>query len=45
MWVEPDSNIAGGEALVRQILYGKRFFQQEFNQEMKILMGAGYIRL
>ncbi|QGQ95306.1 alpha-mannosidase [Paenibacillus psychroresistens] len=37
MWVEPDSNIAGGEALVRQILYGKRFFQQEFNQEMKIL--------
>jgi alpha-mannosidase len=37
MWVEPDSNIAGGEALVRQILYGKRFFLKEFNQEMKIL--------
>ncbi|NRF92050.1 alpha-mannosidase [Paenibacillus frigoriresistens] len=37
MWVEPDSNIAGGEALVRQILLGKRFFQQEFGQDMKML--------
>ncbi|WP_435165075.1 alpha-mannosidase [Paenibacillus glycanilyticus] len=37
MWVEPDTNISGGEALVRQILYGKRFFQQEFGQEMKVL--------
>ncbi len=37
MWVEPDSNIAGGEALVRQVLYGKRFFQQEFGKDMKIL--------
>lgn len=37
MWVEPDTNIAGGEALVRQILYGKRFFEQEFGQEMKVL--------
>ncbi|MDO3413364.1 glycoside hydrolase family 38 C-terminal domain-containing protein [Saccharibacillus sp. CPCC 101409] len=37
MWVEPDANISGGEALVRQILYGKRFFQAEFGQEMKSL--------
>lgn len=37
MWVEPDTNISGGEALVRQILYGKRYFQQEFGQEMKVL--------
>ncbi|WP_244917101.1 alpha-mannosidase [Paenibacillus castaneae] len=37
MWVEPDTNISGGEALIRQILYGKRFFQQEFGQEMKVL--------
>ncbi|NOU70644.1 alpha-mannosidase [Paenibacillus sp. LMG 31458] len=37
MWVEPDSNLAGGEALVRQILYGKRFFQEEFGQDMKML--------
>ncbi|MEC0136743.1 glycoside hydrolase family 38 C-terminal domain-containing protein [Paenibacillus macerans] len=37
MWVEPDTNISGGEALVRQILYGKRFFREEFGQEMKVL--------
>ncbi|MDQ0919035.1 hypothetical protein [Paenibacillus sp. V4I5] len=37
MWVEPDSNIAGGEALVRQILFGKRFFQREFGLDMKML--------
>ncbi|MZQ86599.1 alpha-mannosidase [Paenibacillus sp. 5J-6] len=37
MWVEPDSNISGGEALVRQILYGKRFFEQEFGKDMKML--------
>jgi alpha-mannosidase len=37
MWVEPDSNISGGEALIRQILYGKRFFLQEFGKDMKIL--------
>lgn len=37
MWVEPDSNVTGGESLVRQILYGKRFFQQEFGLDMKIL--------
>ncbi|WP_308636256.1 alpha-mannosidase [Paenibacillus silvisoli] len=37
MWVEPDTNISGGEALVRQILYGKRFFEQEFGKEMKVL--------
>ncbi|OWR29822.1 alpha-mannosidase [Saccharibacillus sp. O23] len=37
MWVEPDTNISGGEALVRQILYGKRFFAEEFGQEMKVL--------
>ena len=37
MWVEPDSNIAGGEALVRQILLGKRFFRQEFGLDMRML--------
>ena len=29
-WVEPDCNIPSGEALVRQFLYGQRFFRQEF---------------
>ncbi|MDF2838191.1 MAG: alpha-mannosidase, partial [Paenibacillus sp.] len=37
MWVESDTNVPGGESLVRQLLYGKRFFQQEFGQEMKSL--------
>lgn len=37
MWVEPDTNISGGEALIRQVLYGKRFFKKEFGQDMKIL--------
>ncbi len=37
MWVEPDTNISGGEALVRQVLYGKRFFREEFDKDMKIL--------
>nr|MCR5755994.1 alpha-mannosidase [Acetatifactor sp.] len=29
MWVEPDTNMAGGEALVRQLLYGKRYYKEE----------------
>jgi alpha-mannosidase len=29
-WVEQDSNVSSGEALVRQFLYGNRFFQKEF---------------
>lgn len=33
MWVEADCNITGGESLVRQILYGKRFWIQEFGVE------------
>jgi alpha-mannosidase len=37
MWVEPDVNISGGEALVRQILYGKRFFREEFGKEVNML--------
>ncbi|HUX77562.1 MAG TPA: glycoside hydrolase family 38 C-terminal domain-containing protein [Anaerolineae bacterium] len=37
MWVEPDTNIAGGEALVRQLLHGKRFFKQEFGVDVNHL--------
>ena len=37
MWVEADTNISGGEALIRQILYGKRFFKEEFGKDMEIL--------
>lgn len=37
MWVEPDTNLAGGESLVRQILYGKRFFREEFGTNPEML--------
>lgn len=30
MWVESDTNLPGGESLVRQLLYGQRFFFEEF---------------
>lgn len=36
MWVEPDMNVPSGESIIRQILYGKRFFREEFGQEMNI---------
>ncbi|WP_328580658.1 alpha-mannosidase [Streptomyces sp. NBC_00370] len=33
MWVESDSNLTGGESLVRQFTHGKRFFLDEFGIE------------
>jgi alpha-mannosidase len=30
MWVESDTNLPGGESLVRQFLYGQRFLLKEF---------------
>lgn len=35
MWVEPDLNVTGGESLVRQIIYGKNFWKEEFGREIK----------
>ncbi|GAA2398599.1 glycoside hydrolase family 38 C-terminal domain-containing protein [Streptomyces glaucosporus] len=35
MWVESDTNMAGGEALVRQFLHGKRFFLEEFGVDTR----------
>ncbi|WP_040950680.1 alpha-mannosidase [Gorillibacterium massiliense] len=32
MWVEPDLNIPSGESLMRQMLYGQRFYMEEFNR-------------
>lgn len=37
MWVEADCNLASGESLVRQFLYGKQFIREEFGQESQIL--------
>ena len=36
MWVEPDLNMPDGESLVRQILVGKRYFEQNFGVDVKI---------
>ncbi|WP_035814876.1 glycoside hydrolase family 38 C-terminal domain-containing protein [Jiangella gansuensis] len=33
MWVESDTNMPGGEALVRQLVLGKQFFLREFGVE------------
>src|SRR5690606_13062716 len=30
MWVEPDSQVSGGEAYVRQLFYGQRYFERAF---------------
>lgn len=37
MWVESDTNVPSGESLVRQILYGRKFFQNEFGRFSRIL--------
>ncbi|MBQ2734649.1 MAG: alpha-mannosidase [Clostridia bacterium] len=37
MWVEADCNISSGESLVRQIIYGKRFFREEFGKDNRVL--------
>lgn len=37
MWVEADTNVSGGEALVRQVLLGKRFFKEEFGVDIDYL--------
>lgn len=36
-YVEPDTNLSGGEALIRQILYGKAFFKTEFGVESELM--------
>ena len=36
MWVEPDGNIPCGEAFVRQVLYGRRFFKEELGCESSV---------
>ncbi|MFD0671150.1 glycoside hydrolase family 38 C-terminal domain-containing protein [Cohnella sp. GCM10027633] len=37
MWVEPDTNVPSGESLIRQFLYGKRFFREEFGVDNEML--------
>ncbi|WP_457101966.1 alpha-mannosidase [Microbacterium sp. P5_E9] len=35
MWVEPDMNLPGAEAMVRQFVAGKRFFLEEFGVDTR----------
>ncbi|HDS74321.1 MAG TPA: hypothetical protein ENN56_02170 [Firmicutes bacterium] len=35
-WVEQDSNVAGAEAIVRQYLYGRRYFQNVLGSEADV---------
>ena len=37
MWVEPDTNMAGGEALIRQLLYGKEYYRDVLGTDSVIL--------
>ncbi len=37
MFVEADCNLSSGESLVRQLVYGKKFFKEEFGKDNEIL--------
>lgn len=37
MYVEPDTNLPSGEALVRQLVFGKRFYREELGVESRLL--------
>ncbi len=37
MWLEADCNLASGESFVRQLLFGTRFFKDEFDADCKVL--------
>ena len=37
MWIEADCNVTSGESLVRQFLYGQRFFEKEFGSRSDVV--------
>ncbi|MCZ8516355.1 alpha-mannosidase [Paenibacillus filicis] len=37
MWLEADCNLTSGESLVRQLLYGTRFFKEQYGVDCKYL--------
>lgn len=37
MWVEADTNVTSGESLIRQFIFGKRFFEEEFGVKCELL--------
>ena len=36
LYIECDTNLPCGESLARQLLYGKRFFREEFHRDMRV---------
>ncbi len=36
-WVENDTNMPSGESLIRQFIYGKKFFKEEFQKDLRYL--------
>ncbi|MBO5776172.1 MAG: alpha-mannosidase, partial [Clostridia bacterium] len=36
MWVECDTNVTSGESLIRQNLYGKRYWKEKFGKDMRM---------
>lgn len=37
MYVEPDTNMTSGESLIRQLVYGKRYFKEVFGVDSELL--------
>jgi alpha-mannosidase len=37
MWVEADTNLTSGESLIRQFMFGKAFFRQEFGVDSELM--------
>ncbi len=37
MWIEADTNVSGGEALIRQFVRGKQFFRREFGVDNELM--------
>lgn len=38
MWLEADCNLTSGESLIRQIIYGKKFFKEEFDKQDNVIL-------
>ncbi len=36
MWVEPEVNLSSGESIVRQLLYGQRYFKEKFGKTTQV---------
>ncbi|MEL6494156.1 MAG: alpha-mannosidase [Cyanobacteria bacterium J06623_7] len=32
MWIEPETNLVGGESLIRQLIYGQKYYQAKFDR-------------